>query len=154
MAKMASGKKTSAKTSGTQKASTKKSAPPAKKTATRSNKSGVEKPKKTTKDSQPQHRIFGMPFSKMYPLYVAKAARKSRSKAEVDEVIRWLTGYTSKQVQTHIDKGTDFKTFFTAAAKLNPKRKLITGKVCGVEVKDVSDATMREIRYLDRQAHR
>eukprot|EP00930_Biecheleria_cincta_P049271 TRINITY_DN34504_c0_g1_i1.p1 TRINITY_DN34504_c0_g1~~TRINITY_DN34504_c0_g1_i1.p1 ORF type:complete len:163 (-),score=28.41 TRINITY_DN34504_c0_g1_i1:242-730(-) len=99
--------------------------------------------------ASPSPKIFSMPFAKVYPLYVAKAAKKGRKRQEVDEVIRWLTGYTQKRLEAIVSSGTDFVAFF-AGAKLNPNRKLITGKVCRVEVSEVADPTMREIRYMDK----
>lgn len=97
-----------------------------------------------------RHRIFAMAFAKVYPAYVAKAEKKGRTKAEVDEIIRWQTGYTQKQLEKQIDKGVDIETFFTKAPKPNPARELITGVVCGVRVENVEDPLMREIRYLDK----
>lgn len=91
-----------------------------------------------------------MSVSKVYPLYVAKVERKGRTKAEVDIVIRWLTGYTAKGLETQLKKQTDFETFFAKAPKLNPARTLITGVVCGVRVEDIKDPTMQAIRYLDK----
>lgn len=86
----------------------------------------------------------------MYPLYITKVERKGRTKAEVDKVIHWLTGYTEKKLEVQLKKETDFKTFFAKAPKMNPSRKLITGVVCGVRVEDIKEKTMREIRYLDK----
>lgn len=97
-----------------------------------------------------KHRVFAMPVAKVYPMYVAKAKKKGRTKAEVDEVIRWLTGYTQKGLEGQLKKLTDFETFFAKAPKLNPARKLINGVVCGVRVEDIKDPTMRAIRYLDK----
>ncbi len=97
-----------------------------------------------------KHRIFTMPFAKVYPYYVAKAERKGRTKAEVDAVICWLTGHTQKGLEKQLKQETDFETFFAEAPKMNPKRKLITGVVCGVRVEDIREPTMREIRYLDK----
>ncbi|MEZ5920685.1 MAG: DUF2200 domain-containing protein [Parvularculaceae bacterium] len=97
-----------------------------------------------------EHRIYSMSFASVYPAYVAKAEKKDRTKAEVDEIIRWLTGYTQKGLEAEIKKKTDFKTFFAAAPKLNPARALIKGVVCGVRVEEVEDPLMREIRYLDK----
>lgn len=91
-----------------------------------------------------------MSVSSVYPLYVTKAERKGRTKAEVDEIIRWLTGYTKKKLEVQLKKETDFETFFRDAPKLNPSRKLIKGVVCGVRVEDIKEPTMREIRYLDK----
>ena len=86
----------------------------------------------------------------MYPLYLAKAERKGRKKAEVDAVICWLTGYDQKELVAQLRKLTDFETFFSEAPRLNPSRALIKGVVCGVRVEEVQDPTMREIRYLDK----
>ena len=91
-----------------------------------------------------------MSFASVYPLYVAKAQRKGRTKEEVDEVIRWLTGYSQKALEAQVTKKTDFETFFATAPKLNPARSLITGVVCGVRVEEITEPTMREIRYLDK----
>lgn len=97
-----------------------------------------------------KHRIYSMSFASVYPLYITKARKKGRTKDEVDEVIRWLTGYTEKQLEAHLLKLTDFETFFASAKKLNPKRKLITGVVCGIRVEDIKEPLMQEIRYLDK----
>ena len=95
------------------------------------------------------HKKF-FSFAGVYPHYVAKAERKGRSKAEVDEIIRWLTGYSQEQLETALASGTDFETFFAEAPALNPSRKLITGVICGVRVEDIEDPLMQEIRYLDK----
>jgi hypothetical protein len=97
-----------------------------------------------------QHRIFTTSFSNVYPHYVAKAERKGRTRSEVDEIIRWLTGYSQEDLDALLDDGTDFETFFADAPAMNPSRSLITGVVCGVRVEEVEDPTMREIRYLDK----
>ena len=97
-----------------------------------------------------KHRIYSMAFASVYPAYVAKAEKKDRTKAEVDEIIRWLTGYTQKGLEAEIKKKTDFETFFAKAPKLNPSRTLIKGVVCGVRVEEIEDPLMREIRYLDK----
>jgi hypothetical protein len=97
-----------------------------------------------------KHRVYSISFAKVYPLYIAKAEKKGRSKAEVDEIIAWLTGYGQKALQTQLEKGTDLETFFARAPKINPSRKLITGVVCGIRVEDIEEPTMREIRYLDK----
>jgi hypothetical protein len=97
-----------------------------------------------------KHRVFAMAFAKVYPLYVQKAERKGRTRAEVDQVIRWLTGYTAAGLKSQIDKEVDLETFFAKAPKLNPNAKLITGVVCGVRVEEVEDPLMRKIRYLDK----
>jgi hypothetical protein len=96
------------------------------------------------------HRLFTMAFAKVYPLYIAKAERKGRTKAEVDEIILWLTGFTPSALNAQIADGTDFETFFAQAPKLNPAREAIKGLVCGVRVEEVPDPLMREIRYLDK----
>ncbi len=97
-----------------------------------------------------KHRIYTTSFASVYPLYIAKAEKKGRTKAEVDEVVRWLTGYSQKKLEAQIEKRTDFETFFAEAPKLNPSRTLIKGVVCGVRVEDIEEPTMREIRYLDK----
>ena len=96
------------------------------------------------------HRIFTTAFASVYPLYVAKAERKGRTQAEVDAVIRWLTGYSQEQLEKQIKAQVDFETFFRDAPALNPARRLITGVVCGVRVEDVPHPTMQAIRYLDK----
>ena len=97
-----------------------------------------------------KHRIFTMAFSKVYPAYVAKAEKKARTKAEVDEIICWLTGYDPATLQEQLDKQTDFETFFDQAPALNPDRRKITGVVCGIRVEDIEEPLMQEIRYLDK----
>jgi hypothetical protein len=97
-----------------------------------------------------KHRIFTTPFANVYPYYVAKAVKKKRTEAEVDEIICWLTGYTPKALKAQLKQQTDFETFFGKAPKKNPKRKLITGTICGVRVEEIEDPLMREIRYLDK----
>lgn len=97
-----------------------------------------------------KHRIYTTSVASVYPHYVAKAEKKGRTKDEVDEIIRWLTGYTQKKLEAHLKKKTDFETFFAEATKLNPSRSLIKGVVCGVRVEEVEEPTMREIRYLDK----
>lgn len=96
------------------------------------------------------HRIFTTSFASVYPLYVAKAERKGRTRAEVDTVILWLTGYSPKQFAQQLKAEVDFETFFREAPLLNPARRLIKGVVCGVRVEDIPEPTMREIRYLDK----
>ena len=91
-----------------------------------------------------------MAFASVYPLYVEKAKKKGRTKAEVDEVIIWLTGYSSKQLQHAVATKVDFTTFFAEAPQLNPNVKLITGVVCGVRIADIDDPLMKKIRYLDK----
>ena len=101
-------------------------------------------------DTKTKHRIYRMAFAKVYPLYVTKAEKKGRTKNEVDEVIRWLTGYSQKKLEAQIKKQVDFETFFVEAPKLNPARSLITGKVCGIQVEDIKDPLMQSVRYLDK----
>jgi len=91
-----------------------------------------------------------MSFASVYPLYVAKAQKKGRTKAEVDAVISWLTGYRPQDLDMQLKKQTDFATFFDNAPNMNPARSLIKGVVCGVRVEDIKEPTMREIRYLDK----
>lgn len=98
----------------------------------------------------PEHRVYSMSFASVYPLYVAKAEKKQRTKSEVDTIIRWLTGYTQKQLEGVIKKKATFRDFFDAAPKLNPARRSITGVVCGVRVEEIDDPLMQEIRYLDK----
>lgn len=97
-----------------------------------------------------KHRIYTMSFARVYPEYVAKAERKSRTKAEVDEIITWLTGYTEEQLEVLLKNDTDVETFFAQAPKLNPLRRLITGVICGVRIEEIQEPIMREIRYLDK----
>ncbi len=97
-----------------------------------------------------KHRIYTTSFASVYPHYVAKAEKKGRTKAEVDEIIRWLTGYSQKQLEAQLKKQTDFEAFFADARQLNPSRNLIKGVVCGIRVEDIEEPTMQEIRYLDK----
>src|SRR5690242_17400900 len=96
------------------------------------------------------HRIYTTSVASVYPRYVSKAERKGRTKAEVDEIIRWLTGYSQKQLQTHLDKETNIETFLKQAPQLNPSRALIKGVICGVRVEDIEDPVMQDVRYLDK----
>lgn len=98
----------------------------------------------------PNHKIYTISFASVYPLYITKAERKGRTKAEVDTIIRWLTGYSQKELGAQIKKQTNFETFFKEAPALNPLRTLITGTICGVRIEDIQEPTMREIRYLDK----
>ena len=100
--------------------------------------------------SDENHRIYGMSVASVYPLYITKAERKGRTKAEVDEIIRWLTGHTQKSLDKELEKKTTFEDFFAGAPKLNPSRSMITGVVCGVKVQEIAHPLMREIRYLDK----
>lgn len=95
-------------------------------------------------------KAFKMAFARVYPLYIAKVEKKGRTKAEVDEIIFWLTGYDKKTLQQVIAKEIDFETFFKKAPKLNPKAKLITGVICGYRVEEIEDKLMQKIRYLDK----
>ncbi len=97
-----------------------------------------------------KHRIYTMSVAGVYPHYIAKAEKKGRTKDEVDEIFRWLTGYTQKDLESHLKKGTDFETFFFKAPKLNPSRSLIKGVICGIRVEEIEEPLMREIRYLDK----
>ena len=97
-----------------------------------------------------KHRIFTTSVASVYPLYVAKAERKGRTRAEVDEIIRWLTGYSQAELDEQLAQRSDFETFFASAPRPNPARAEITGVVCGVRVEEVADPLMREIRYLDK----
>lgn len=97
-----------------------------------------------------KHRIYTISFARVYPMYVSKAEKKGRTKTEVDEIIRWLTGYSQKKLEAQLKKEADVETFFAEAPQLNPSRALIKGVVCGVRVEDVAEPMMREIRYLDK----
>ena len=100
--------------------------------------------------AQGTHRIFRTSVASVYPHYVTKAERKGRTKAEVDEIIRWLTGYDQIALDARLADGTDFETFFADAAHLNPARRSITGVICGVRIEDIDEPVMQEIRYLDK----
>ena len=95
-------------------------------------------------------RIYSMSFSSVYPHYVNKATKKGRTKAEVDEIICWLTGHDQSGLEAELEKETDFETFLTEAPQMNTSRELIKGVVCGVRVENVEDPIMRDIRYLDK----
>ncbi|HEX6981900.1 MAG TPA: DUF2200 domain-containing protein [Balneolaceae bacterium] len=97
-----------------------------------------------------KHRIYTTSFASVYPHYVTKAEKKGRTKSEVDEIIRWLTGYSREELEAQLEKQTDFETFFVEAPQMNPSRASIKGVVCGVRVEDIEEPTMREIRYLDK----
>ena len=98
----------------------------------------------------PTHNIFKTAFAKVYPMYVQKAVRKSRTKENVDEIIRWLTGYDQAGLERQIEQGNDFETFFAQAPAMHPNTSLIKGVVCGVRVEAVDDPLMKRIRYLDK----
>ncbi len=97
-----------------------------------------------------EHRIYKMSFARVYPALVAKAERKGRTRAEVDQIIQWLTGYAPRGLTTQLEAGSDVRTFFAEAPAMNPARSEIKGVVCGVRVEDVAEPLMREIRYLDK----
>ena len=96
------------------------------------------------------HRIYTVSLASVYPMYITKAEKKGRTKTDVDEIIRWLTGYSQEELEAQLEKHTDFQTFFAEAPRLNPSRALIRGVVCGVRVEDIQEPTMQEIRYLDK----
>jgi len=95
-------------------------------------------------------RVYRMSFASVYPHYIRKAEKKGRTKAEVDDVIFWLTGYNKQTLQKHIDDNTDFETFFAQAPQLNPNVSKITGVICGYRVEEIEDKLMQKIRYLDK----
>lgn len=97
-----------------------------------------------------KHRIYSVSVASVYPHYVAKAQKKGRTKAEVDEIIRWLTGHSQETLNDQLAKNTSFEDFFAQAPQMNPSRSLISGVICGVRVEDIQEALMREIRYLDK----
>ena len=96
------------------------------------------------------HKVFAMPFARVYPLYVQKAERKNRTKEEVDQIICWLTGYDKAGLERQIDQGHSIETFFAQAPALNPNCALIKGVVCGIRVEEIEDPLMQKIRYLDK----
>lgn len=98
----------------------------------------------------PAHRIFGIPFAQVYPLYVQKAVRKGRTQVEVDQIIQWLTGYDAPELARQLAQASSFQEFFAQAPRLNPHRSLIHGKVCGVRVEEIDDPLMQQIRQLDK----
>ena len=97
-----------------------------------------------------KHRIYSISVASVYPHYVAKAEKKGRTKAEVDEIIRWLTGHSQETLDDELANKTSFEDFFAQAPQLNPARSLITGVVCGIRVEDIEEPLMRELRYLDK----
>ena len=97
-----------------------------------------------------QHRIYKLSVASIYPHYVAKAEKKGRTKAEVDEIIRWLTGYSPQELERILDEKTDFETFFAEAPRMNPARASIKGVICGIRVEEIEEPLMREVRYLDK----
>ncbi len=105
-----------------------------------------------TKSDKPvlSHRIYSVSFASVYPLYIKKAEKKSRTKEEVDQIIFWLTGYDKKGLENVIKNQIDFEKFFGNAPNMNTNRKLITGVICGVRVEEIKEPLMQEIRYLDK----
>lgn len=101
-------------------------------------------------DQMDNEKVFAMKFSKVYPLLVAKAERKGRTRQEVDEIICWLTGYGEGELQEQLKKEVDYRTFFEEAPQMNPNCHLITGSVCGIKVQEIKDPLMQKIRYLDK----
>jgi len=97
-----------------------------------------------------KHRIYKIAFASVYPHYVAKAEKKGRTKAEVDEIIHWLTGYDAQGLARELEAGTNFEDFYGNAPRLNPAREKITGLICGIRVEEIEDPLMREARYLDK----
>lgn len=97
-----------------------------------------------------KHRIYTMAVAGVYPHYIAKAEKKGRTRAEVDTIFTWLTGYDAKALQSHLDARTDFETFFEQAPLLNPNASKITGVICGYRVEDIEDPLMQKVRYLDK----
>lgn len=95
-------------------------------------------------------KIYNMSFASVYPHYMAKAEKKGRTKSEVDEIIRWLTGYSQEELEKQIENEIDFETFFNEAPHLNPSRELIKGVICGIRVENIQEELMKEIRYLDK----
>ena len=91
-----------------------------------------------------------MSVARVYPLYISKAERKGRTKAEVDQIICWLTGYSEEELEAQMEREVDFQTFFEEAPSLNPLRNLIKGVICGVRIEDIKEPTMKEVRYLDK----
>ncbi|MDB5238902.1 MAG: uncharacterized protein JWO00_237 [Candidatus Parcubacteria bacterium] len=97
-----------------------------------------------------KENLYATPFAKVYPYYIAKAERKGRTKAEVDEIICWLTGYTQKGLEGQLKKQTPFRDFYGEAPKMNPARSQITGVICGIRVEEIEDPLMQNLRYLDK----
>jgi hypothetical protein len=104
----------------------------------------------TAKSSMNPDRVYKLVFSSVYPLYIQKAERKGRAKEEVDEIIRWLTGYTAQSLQRQIDADVDFETFFNQAPMTNPNAVKITGSICGYRIEEIEDEIIRKVRYLDK----
>ena len=96
------------------------------------------------------HRVYSISFVSIYKCYIAKAEKKGRTKAEVDEILRWFTGHTQKTLDAELKKETIIETFINEAPELNPARNLITGTICGVKIAEIKEPLMREIRYMDK----
>lgn len=96
------------------------------------------------------HKIFKMPFSDVYPLYINKVERKGKTKEEVDQIICWLTGYSLEQLESQVNASVTFESFFDQAPAMHPNRKLIKGSICGIRVEEIEDQLMQEIRYMDK----
>jgi hypothetical protein len=104
----------------------------------------------TTRAAANWRRLYAMPLANVYPSYITKAEKKDRTRAEVDEIIRWLTGHSQDSLETELANKTSFEDFFARAPRMNPSRSLIVGVVCGVRVEEIEEPLMREIRYLDK----
>jgi len=102
------------------------------------------------KRAKATERVYRMPFGTVYPLYIEKVERKGRTRAEVDEIIAWLTGYDSNALAARIADGTDFETFFRQAPRMNPNASKITGAICGYKVEEIEDEIIQKVRYLDK----
>ena len=129
-----------------------KTKPPAKTAVKRkpANKTTAARAPETCGAPAKKPRVFGIPFASVYPLYVQKAENKGKTRAEVDEIIAWLTGYRGASLKRVLDAKLDLETFFAKAPRMNPNARLITGVVCGVRVEDLADPLMQKIRYLDK----
>ena len=97
-----------------------------------------------------KHRVYSISVASVYPHYIAKAEKKGRTQADVDEIILWLTGYNAQQLAANLQAKTNFEDFFAQAPRLNPARSLITGTICGVRIEAIEDPLMRELRYMDK----
>jgi len=97
-----------------------------------------------------RQRVYAMSVASVYPHYITKAEKKGRTRDEVDEIIRWLTGYSQSEFETHLAEGTGFEAFFAGAPNMNPNRSLIKGVICGIRVEEIEDPMMQDIRYLDK----
>ena len=109
-----------------------------------------KKPTTAKKPTDAKPRVYSMIFARVYPMYINKAEAKGRTKAEVDEIIFWLTGHTAKSFQKALDAELDIETFYATAPRFHPNASLITGVVCGIRVEEIEDETMRRLRYLDK----